>query len=102
MNTTQLCSMPEGIFSLNHPSTKRSKNSQVVQNQKEQKFLNTIIIINCITIVTVTPGSVNDQLFKAGVFRNIVLSAVAMAIFTLNFAINPFVLYSSGTIPENI
>jgi hypothetical protein len=88
-----MCSKPEGIFPLNHPSTKRSKNSQVVQNQKEQTFLNITIIITCITIVTVTPGSVNDKRFKAARCKNVVFRAVAMAILSLNFAFGPFVYF---------
>jgi hypothetical protein len=43
--------MPKRIFSTN-PSTKRSKNSKVVHNRKEEMFLNTIIIITCLISFT--------------------------------------------------
>jgi hypothetical protein len=89
VNITQMCSMPERILSQT-PSIKRSKYSQVIQNQKEQRFLNTIIIITCIATMTVTPGSVNDLLGRAGGFKNTILTIVAMSMYSLNFAVNPF------------
>ena len=92
VNITQMCSMPERILSQT-PSIKRSKYSQVIQNQKEQRFLNTIIIITCIATMTVTPGSVNDLLARAAGFKNTILTIVAMLMYSLNFAVNPFVYF---------
>ncbi|CAB3980912.1 phosphatidylinositol 4-kinase PIK1a [Paramuricea clavata] len=74
-------------------SDKRPKNSQIISNTKEQKFLNTIIIIACIAVVTVTPRSIYVQLRGTGVSSdtNSILVVVGGAIFCLNFAANPFV-----------
>ena len=74
-------------------SNKRPKNSQVMNNTKEQKFLNTIIIIACIAVVTVMPRSIYTQLRGTGVSSdtNSILVVVGGAIFCLNFAANPFV-----------
>jgi E3 ubiquitin-protein ligase DOA10 len=74
-------------------SNKRPKNSQVINNTKEQKFLNTIIIIACIAVATVTPRSIYIQLRGTGVSSdtNSILLVVGGAIFCLNFTANPFV-----------
>ena len=74
-------------------SNKTPKNSQVINNTKEQKFLNTIIIIACIAVVTVLPGTIYSLLSGRGVYSegNSILSVVGIAIFCLNFAANPFV-----------
>ena len=74
-------------------SNKRPKNFQVMNNTKEQKFLNTIIIIACIAVVTVMPRSIYTQLRGTGVSSdtNSILVVVGGAIFCLNFAANPFV-----------
>jgi hypothetical protein len=74
-------------------SNKRPKNSQVINNTKEQKFLNTIIIIACISVATVTPRSIYIQLRGTGVSSdtNSILLVVGGAIFCLNFTANPFV-----------
>jgi E3 ubiquitin-protein ligase DOA10 len=73
-------------------SNKRPKNFQVINNTKEQKFLNTIIIIACIAVVTVMPRSIYIQLRGTGVSldTNSIL-VVGGAIFCLNFTANPFV-----------
>ncbi|CAB4034103.1 Uma2 family endonuclease [Paramuricea clavata] len=73
-------------------SNKRPKNFRVINNTKEQKFLNTIIIIACIAVVTVMPGTMYSLLRGTGVSSdtNSIL-AVGSAIFSLNFAANPFV-----------
>jgi hypothetical protein len=70
-------------------SNKRPKNSQVINNTKEQKFLNTIIIIACIAVVTVIPGTIYSLLSVTE--TNITILGVLSAIFCLNFAANPFV-----------
>ena len=77
----------------NLSSNKTPKNSQVINNTKEQKFLNTIIIIACIAVVTVLPGTIYSLLSGRGVYSegNSILSVVGIAIFCLNFAANPFV-----------
>jgi hypothetical protein len=75
-------------------SNKRPKNSQVMNNTKEQKFLNTIIIIACIAVVTVMPGTIYGYLdgwVIASQDKNRILTAVLVVIFCLNFAVNPFV-----------
>ena len=74
-------------------SNKTPKNTQVINNTKEQKFLNTIIIIACIAVVTVMPGTIYSLLSGRGVHSegNSILSVVGIAIFCLNFAANPFV-----------
>ena len=75
-------------------SNKMPKNSQVMNNTKEQKFLNTIIIIACIAVVTVMPGVIYgclDGWVIASPDKDRILPAVLVAIFCLNFAVNPFV-----------
>ena len=75
-------------------SNKRPKNSQVMNNTKEQKFLNTIIIIACIAVVTVMPGTIYGYLdgwVISSPDKNRILTAVLVVIFCLNFAVNPFV-----------
>ena len=75
-------------------SNKRPKNSQVMNNTKEQKFLNTIIIIACIAVVTVMPGVIYGYLdgwVISSPDKNRILTAVLVVIFCLNFAVNPFV-----------
>ena len=75
-------------------SNKMPKNSQVMNNTKEQKFLNTIIIIACIAVVTVMPGVIYgclDGWVISSPDKNRILPAVLIAIFCLNFAVNPFV-----------
>jgi cation transport ATPase len=71
-------------------SNKTPKNSQVIMsNTKEQKFLNTIIIIACIAVVTVMPGVIYSLL--SGTEINMMIFVVISAIYCLNFAANPFV-----------
>ena len=75
-------------------SNKTPKNSQVMNNTKEQKFLNTIIIIACIAVVTVMPGAIYGYLggwVIASPDKSRVLAAVLIAIFCLNCAANPFI-----------
>ncbi|CAB3980910.1 5-hydroxytryptamine receptor 1A [Paramuricea clavata] len=75
-------------------SNKTPKNSQIMSNTREQKFLNTIIIIACIAVVTVMPGVIYGYLggwVIASADKNRILPAVLVAIFCLNFAVNPFV-----------
>jgi hypothetical protein len=70
-------------------SNKTPKNSQIINNTKEQKFLNTIIIITCIAVVTVLPGVIYSLLSGRGI--NMMIFVVISAIYCLNFAANPFV-----------
>ncbi|CAB3980909.1 Uma2 family endonuclease [Paramuricea clavata] len=70
-------------------SNKTPKNSQVMSNTKEQKFLNTIIIIACIAVVTVVPGVI--YILLSGTEGNIMILVVISAIYCLNFAANPFI-----------
>ena len=70
-------------------SNKTQKNSQIINNTKEQKFLNTIIIITCIAVVTVLPGVIYSLLSGRGI--NMMIFVVISAIYCLNFAANPFV-----------
>ncbi len=77
-------------------SSKSPKNSQAINTAKEQKFLNTIIIIACIAVVTVAPATIYSQLYATAVAElnpeaNMILDAVLLSIFSLNFAVNPFV-----------
>ncbi|CAB3980908.1 Uma2 family endonuclease [Paramuricea clavata] len=69
-------------------SNKTPKNSQVINNTKEQKFLNTIIIISCFAVVTVIPGTI--YILLSGTETNMILVVIS-AIYSLNFAANPFV-----------
>jgi cation transport ATPase len=77
-------------------SSKSLKNSQAINNAKEQKFLNTIIIIACIAVVTVAPATIYTQFYATAVAElnpeaNMILAAVLISILSLNFAVNPFV-----------
>ena len=73
-------------------SSKYPKYSQVISNAKEQKFLNTIIIIASIAVVTLMPGAIYSQLHGtvASLEGNRIL-VVGSAMYCLNFAANPFV-----------
>ncbi|CAB3980913.1 Hypothetical predicted protein [Paramuricea clavata] len=74
-------------------SSKYPQNSQVISNAKEQKFLNTIIIIASIAVVTSMPGAIYFQLrgTVTSLEGNRILVVVGSAIYCLNFAANPFV-----------
>ena len=96
INMNRTVSKHEEIRSQNF-STDSQKNSAVAKNAKEQKFLNTIIIIAFIAVVTTLPGLIIDQLWKMVEEKNLgsekILSAVFLPIFCFNFAVNPFVYF---------
>ena len=68
---------------------------QSVTNAKEQRFLNTIIIIALIAVVTVMSGTIYVQILpiinKKSPNLNTILRPVLLSIYSLNFAVNPFV-----------
>jgi hypothetical protein len=70
---------------------------QRVNNAKEQRFLNTIIIIALIAVVTTLQGTIYVQI--SSIFEDPktreseVPDAIVYAIFCLNFAVNPFIYY---------
>ena len=82
---------------LQNPRDKRHKNPQSVTNAKEQRFLNTIIIIALITVVTVMSGTTYGQIVPIVLKRNpnlnTILKPVLLLIYSLNFTVNPFVYY---------
>ncbi len=95
MDVSHISSMPERISSQSL-SSKSLKNSQAINNAKEQKFLNTIIIIVCIAVITVAPGTIYSQFWATAVAElnpetNRILAAVIFSTVSLNFAVNPFV-----------
>ena len=96
INMNRTVSKHEEIRSQNF-STDSQKNSAVAKNAKEQKFLNTIIIIAFIAVVTTLPGLIIDQLWTMVEEKNLgsekILSAVFWPIFCFNFAVNPFVYF---------
>ena len=69
------------------------KNSRLVDNAKEQKFLNTIIIIALIAVITVLPGQIYVQVWsildKGQTYS--IHFIVVITIFCLNFAVNPLI-----------
>ena len=69
------------------------KNSRLVNNAKEQKFLNTIIIIALIALITVLPGQIYVNVWSiSGKGQSYSISfIVVITIFCLNFAINPLI-----------
>jgi hypothetical protein len=95
MDVSYISSMPERISSQSL-SSKSLKNSQAINNAKEQKFLNTIIIIACIAVITVAPGTIYSQFWSTADAElnpetNRILAAVIFSTVSLNFAVNPFV-----------
>ena len=89
VNLSQTYSIPKQISSENQ-STKGSRNSQAAHNRREQVFLNTIILIACIAVITVTPGSIY-QVSGTAKWDDTIFHAVVVAMYSLNFAVNPFV-----------
>ena len=87
-------SQGERAQSQNERAQSHNTNSQLVNNAKEQKFLNTIIIIALIAVLTALPGTVFIQVmgvsYSAGSTETIV-TVVLIGIFCLNFAVNPLV-----------
>ena len=76
---------------------KRAESSQkdcgLVNNAKEQKFLNTIIIIALIAVITVLPGTIYIQFWTiSGNGQSYSIPFIlVVTIFSLNFAVNPLI-----------
>ena len=78
-----------------NPSSKTHKKLQPVNNAREQNFLNTIIIIACIAVITVLLGTIGAQLHEM-VHKELpetwrIYKSVVYTLYCLNFAVNPFV-----------
>ena len=71
------------------PSTKKRKCPQIV-NVKEQKFLNTIIIIAFVAVITIVPGTIVFW-YRSHVHE--FFTVLAKVIICLNFAVNPFIYF---------
>jgi hypothetical protein len=73
------------------------KTSGVIKNAQEQQFLNTILIIAVVAVVTVVLGTVVCQVWQMVVDMEKhqcitrISFAVVWAIFSFNFAVNPFI-----------
>ena len=82
-------------ISLQNSSSKMHRKPQSVNSAKEQRFLNTVIIIACIAVLTVLVGTVFVQLdltvLKKRPEMSRILKSVCFTIFCFNFAANPFV-----------
>lgn len=42
----------------------RAQTAQNIARNREQKFLTTIIIIACIAVLTLTPGTIHNQIYQ--------------------------------------
>ena len=82
-------------ISLQSSSSKMHRKPQSVNSAKEQRFLNTVIIIAGIAVLTVLVGTVFVQLdltvLKKRPEMSRILKSVCFTIFCFNFAANPFV-----------
>jgi hypothetical protein len=73
------------------------KTSGVKRNAQEQQFLNTILIIALLAVVTVVPAAIVCQVWQTIVnveklqLITRIAYAVSWAIFSFNFAVNPFI-----------
>ena len=87
----------KGSEHVQNDSGKNSKNSRVVNNANEQKFLNTVLIVACVAVLTVAPGTVYGQISQKVKAKNpelhYVLQPLLYTIYSLNFAVNPFIYY---------
>ena len=76
-------------------ATKRRHYSQTINNAREQKFLNTIIIISFVGVITVVPGSVLYQFWQEAARDSSHVPGITKVlfetIFSVNFAANPFI-----------
>ncbi|XP_028412316.1 uncharacterized protein LOC114535136 [Dendronephthya gigantea] len=76
-------------------SVEKRKRFQTINNGNEQKFLNTIIIIAFVAVITVAPGTLFLQIWHEAARDsnngNGFLSVVIGFIYCLNFAVNPFI-----------
>ena len=83
--------------SAHNPSTKYPKTVKVIKTANEQKYLNTIILITFIAIVTVYSSTIWFQVYewhrtvRPGNLKTPILISVFTVIFCLNFAVNPFI-----------
>ena len=93
LNPVTICNV---ILPQNPPS-KTHKKLQSVNNAKEQSFLNTIIIIACIAVITVMLGTIGGQLHemvdKDSPEKWRIYKSVVFTLYCLNFAVNPFIYY---------
>ena len=82
-------------IALQNSSSKMHRKPQSVNSAKEQRFLNTVIIIAGIAVFTVLVGTVFVQLDLAVLKKrpemSRILKSVCFTIFCFNFAANPFV-----------
>ena len=75
------------------------KNSAVIKNAQEQKFLNTILIIALVVVITVFPATIICQVWlmleklQDNQRTTNIVFPVAWAIFSFNFAVNPFIYF---------
>ena len=94
-NTSHICSTDHKNTSLQNPPCQTHKKPQSVDNAKEQRFLNTIIIIALIAVFTVLAGTIYAQIhliiFKKSPELSKILKPVLLSIYCLNFTVNPFV-----------
>ncbi|XP_028412317.1 muscarinic acetylcholine receptor M3-like [Dendronephthya gigantea] len=92
--TRDITGITQNSSSQNLP-TKRRQYSQTINNAKEQKFLNTIIIITFLAVITVVPGSIFYQFWHKYAHDNRngpgIVKAVVETLFCFNFALNPFI-----------
>ena len=83
------------VISPQNPPSKTHKKLQSVNNAKEQSFLNTIIIITCIAVITVLLGTIGGQVHemvkKESPKKWRIYKSVVFALYCVNFAVNPFV-----------
>ena len=77
--------------------SKSSKDSTVINNANEQKFLNTVLIVACVAVVTIASGTVYAQMLQMVQARNPklhnILHPLSLALLSINFAVNPFIYY---------
>ena len=94
-NVTHNLSSIRKEISARNSSSKTHTKPQPVNNAKEQRFLNTIIIIACFAVVTILVGTVLAQLLETvlkerSVMKRI-LKSLCFTIYCLNFVVNPFI-----------
>ena len=81
--------------SFHNPLSKLHKAAQPVNNAKEQRFLNTIIIIACIAVLTVLAGTIGAQfqeiILEKRPQMHRILKPILFMIYCLNFTVNPFI-----------
>ena len=85
-------------FSKQAGNISATRSSFEVRKAREQKFLTTIVIIACISAVTLLPGIIHRQIYRESqmVFeraKDRFIQSILMTIFSVNFAANPFIYY---------